>query len=210
MQTLYPTRPICATVTLFIFLWLVFVGVPAPAAATPAGEGGSQAANPVIADGCTVAIEYTLTLDDDDTVADSNVGGPPLTYTQGAHQIIPGLEAALTGLQTGDEKTVTIPPEEAYGPVLQEAFIDVDLERLPEEARKVGARIQGHAENGRVVTGLVTGVKEKTATVDFNHPLAGKTLHFAVKVLNVAAAETAAPGKPAAENAEKPAGEKVD
>ncbi|MBN2233037.1 MAG: FKBP-type peptidyl-prolyl cis-trans isomerase, partial [Deltaproteobacteria bacterium] len=206
-RTAPPIR--AAFVIMFLILLPAFGGFPAFAADAPDSVAPTPAGNPIIADGCSVALEYTLTLDEDGTVADSNVGGPPLTYTQGAHQIIPGLETAMTGLKTGDEKKVTIAPADAYGPVHREAFIEVELERLPEEARKTGARIQGHADNGRVVTGLITEVKEKTATVDFNHPLAGKTLHFAVKVLNVAAAETTAPEKPAAENAavEKPAAE---
>lgn len=68
-----------------------------------------------ISQGKTISIEYTLKLEDK-TVVDSNVGGGPLTYIHGSHQIIPGLEKALEGMKIGDIKEVTVKPEEGYGP----------------------------------------------------------------------------------------------
>ena len=69
-----------------------------------------------VSDGKQVSLEYTLTLEDKSKV-DSNVGKDPLTYTQGAHEIIPGLEKQLTGLKVGDTKHIEIPPAEGYGEV---------------------------------------------------------------------------------------------
>lgn len=68
-----------------------------------------------ISQGKTISIEYTLKLEDK-TVVDSNVGGGPLTFIHGSHQIIPGLEKALEGMKIGDIKEVTVKPEEGYGP----------------------------------------------------------------------------------------------
>lgn len=137
-----------------------------------------------ISEGMTVSIEYTLTLEDK-TVIDSNVGAEPLTYVQGNRQIIPGLEKELMGLKVGDSKDVTVTPQEGYGPVNEEAFVEVNKEQLPEEAWKVGSQVQGRGPQGQVVRGKVTKINGDKATIDFNHPLAGKTLLFAVKILDI-------------------------
>jgi FKBP-type peptidyl-prolyl cis-trans isomerase 2 len=138
-----------------------------------------------ISDGNTVSIEYTLTLDNGQVI-DSNVGQQPLTYQQGQGQIIPGLESELLGLETGDETSVTVSPEEGYGPVRQEAILTLQRSQLPEEAQEVGAQIQGQGPNGQALQGKVTALTDEKATLDFNHPLAGENLHFEVKVLEVA------------------------
>ena len=137
-----------------------------------------------IAPGSKVSIEYTLTLGDDQVI-DTNVGGQPLQYTQGSGQIIPGLENALVGKKNGDNLTVTVNPEEGYGPVNEEAIIEVDVMNLPAEARKVGMQVQGQTPDGQTVQAQVVEMRDQIAILDFNHPLAGKTLHFAVRILGV-------------------------
>jgi FKBP-type peptidyl-prolyl cis-trans isomerase SlyD len=139
-----------------------------------------------IRNGCRVSLEYTLTLDDG-TVVDTNVDGEPLIYTHGEGQIIPGLERALEGLAIGARHAVEVGAEDGYGPTRLEAIQEVPLDRIPEGARKVGAGLQGQTDEGAVVQARVTEVKDETVVVDFNHPLAGETLHFQVKVLDVAA-----------------------
>ncbi len=136
-----------------------------------------------VAEGRQVSIEYTLTLEDKEVV-DTNVGGQPLTFVQGQQQIIPGLEKALEGMAVGDSKQVTIAAEEGYGPVLQDAIIEVAQQQLPEDAREVGAHIQGQTPQG-VVRGQIIEMKDDVAIIDFNHPLAGKTLYFDVKILAI-------------------------
>lgn len=138
-----------------------------------------------IAQGSKVAIEYTLTLGGDDQVVDTNVGGQPLQYTQGAGQIIVGLERALEGKKQGDSVKVEVAPEHGYGPVVQEAIIEVSKDQLPENARQIGLQVQGQTPDGQKVQAQVIEMKEETAVLDFNHPLAGKTLHFDVKILQV-------------------------
>ncbi|MEJ2689727.1 MAG: peptidylprolyl isomerase [Deltaproteobacteria bacterium] len=137
-----------------------------------------------IATGSKVSIEYTLTLGDDQVV-DTNVGGQPLQYTQGSSQIIPGLENALLGKEAGDSLTVKVSPEEGYGQVNEEAIIEVQTENLPLEARQVGMQVQGQTPDGQKVQAQVVEMRDQTAVLDFNHPLAGKTLHFAVRILDV-------------------------
>ena len=138
----------------------------------------------IISQGRTVAITYTLTLDNGETV-DTNVGGEPLTYTQGEEQLIFGLEQALEGKQAGDSLKVSIPPEDGYGAISEEALLEVPLSHLPDEAREPGAVLTAVGPEGQELQGVVTGISESTASLDFNHPLAGEVLHFDVTILSV-------------------------
>lgn len=144
-------------------------------------EGGSPM---TVSEGKSISMEYTLTLENKE-VLDSNVGGEPLTFTQGSHQIIPGLETALDGMKAGERKQVTVAPEEGYGKVDPQAIQEVPIDQIPPDARKVGVQLQGKDGQGRVVHPTVTEVKEQVVVLDFNHPLAGKTLYFDVKILDV-------------------------
>ncbi len=134
--------------------------------------------------GKQVSIEYTLTLDDGE-VADTNVGADPLVFECGAGQIIPGLEKELEGLASGDEKQVTVDPEDAYGAIVEEAIADIPRENIPGEGLEVGAYLQAQGADGQILNGMVKEIKDDNVIVDFNHPLAGKTLTFDVKVINV-------------------------
>lgn len=140
----------------------------------------------VITEGSKVSLEYTLAIDSGETV-DSNAGDDqePLVYTQGNNEIIPGLESELSGMTPGDEKKVTLEPEEAYGPVNPEAFQEVPLDQIPEDAREEGQLLIMQDQEGNKQQIRVSEVREETALLDLNHPLAGKTLHFDVKVLDV-------------------------
>ena len=148
--------------------------------AFPAGADDASA----VAEGREVAIEYTLTLDDG-TLADSNVGEAPYVYVQGQQQILAALEAALVGLVPGDSREVRISAEDGYGPVDPEMFQEVPLEAIPEDGRQVGEVLVGADPNGQPFQVRVAEVRDDAVVVDFNHPLAGQTLNFAVKVLAV-------------------------
>ena len=140
-----------------------------------------------VSNGKQVTLEYTMKLDDQ-SVVDSNVGGEPLKVTQGKHELVPGLEKALEGMAAGEKKKVTVAPPEAYGTVDPKAFQEVDKNMVPTNARKVGMQLEGKTTDGRTVYPRISEVKNETIVLDFNHPLAGKTLHFDVKVLEVAQA----------------------
>ena len=143
-----------------------------------------ETTNPTIENGATVQLEYTLT-DDGGKVLDSNKGGTPLTYTQGQQQIIPGLEKALDGMSEGEERKVTVKPAEAYGEVDPNAITEVPKERIPAEALTVGGQLVAQGQGGERRVVRIREIKEKTVIIDLNHPLAGKTLLFDVKVLGV-------------------------
>jgi len=137
----------------------------------------------VVAKGKKVSIEYTLKLEDG-TVMDSNVGGKPFTFIQGAHQIIPGLEKAIEGMKIGQKKHIVLPPKDAYGEIDKNAFVEVPKSRVPKDVKE-GTYLQGTDPRGQKILVRVAKVKKDTVVLDFNHPLAGKTLYFDVKILDI-------------------------
>jgi len=163
---------------LYLLLGVIFSAVVVHAAA----EKGEK--NQIITEGSNVSVEYTLTLQKEGVI-DTNKDGQPLTFVYGAKQIIPGLEKAMTGMKVGESKSVTVQPQDGYGPVIEEAILEVDKEQLPAEAWQIGAHVQGQGPEGQMVRGQAKGLQDDKATIDFNHPLAGKTLFFEVKVLDI-------------------------
>lgn len=132
--------------------------------------------------GHLIAFEYTLRLDSGEEV-DSNVGQEPFVFQTGTDEMLPALEAELILMQAGESKLVVLSAEQAYGPVTTANFKEVPIERIPEEARTVGRKVATQGPDGSEQIIDVVAVREKTVVLDFNHPLAGKTLHFEVKVL---------------------------
>lgn len=138
----------------------------------------------MIENGKKVSLEYTVFLDNGMQI-DTNVGEAPLVFVEGAQQVFPALEKALIGLDVGDIKKVSLGPEDAYGPVLKEGFREVELEVVPHQYRFVGAVVGVQDPEGGVYPIRVHKVTDDKAVLDFNHPLAGKTLLFDVKVVQV-------------------------
>jgi FKBP-type peptidyl-prolyl cis-trans isomerase SlyD len=134
--------------------------------------------------GKQVSIEYTLRVGEGGVV-DSNAGKDPLTYIQGDRQIVPGLEEALEGMAIGENKEVTVPPEKGFGERSEDGLQIVEKSQIPEEAHKVDVQLQGHDDEGNIVNLRVAEVTEETVVLDLNHPLAGKPLHFHVKILDI-------------------------
>lgn len=138
----------------------------------------------IIEKGKTVTFEYTLTLENKEVI-DSNAGAEPLTFTHGSSQIIPGLEDQMMGMKAGDSRKITVMPEDAYGPMLEEAVIELRTEQVPENSRKVGAMLQTQSPEGQIIRGHITKIDDQKAIIDLNHPLAGETLFFDVKIIDV-------------------------
>lgn len=138
-----------------------------------------------IADRAFVTIHYTLT-NVDGKVLDSSEDsdGEPLSYLHGAGMIVPGLEAELLGKSAGDHVKVTIGPEGGYGPRQEDLVQKISRDEFPEGDIEIGMHFRAHTPQGtRVLT--VVATDDDTVTVDGNHPLAGETLNFDVKVLSV-------------------------
>lgn len=150
-------------------------------------DSAACAQNTTVQPGYEILFDYTLT-DDSGKVVDSSKGKEPMHYVHGKGQIIPGLEKELAGMAVGAEKKVTVKPEEGYGPVDPRAFQEIPKEKLPPEALKVGTMLMAQAPSGQGVPVRVHEVKDNTVVMDFNHPLAGKTLSFEVKITDIKAA----------------------
>jgi len=136
-----------------------------------------------VTDNTAVSFHYTLTNNGGEQL-DSSIGGEPLLYLHGAGNIIPGLEAALTGKRVGDKLSVTIPPEQAYG-VLDENMTQLVSKKMF-EGMDIEIGMQFHADvsyGSGVIT--ITEINGDDVTIDGNHPLAGETLHFDVEVVDV-------------------------
>jgi FKBP-type peptidyl-prolyl cis-trans isomerase SlyD len=133
-----------------------------------------------------IAIEYELTVDGQ--VVDSNVGREPLEFMFGAGHIIPGLESRIAELDAGESAEVTVPAAEAYGEYNEEAMQVVPKAQLQgiEEEITAGMPLQGQGPDGNPIQVVVKEVRDEEVVVDFNHPLAGRDLTFAIKVLSVA------------------------
>lgn len=163
---------------------LLVLAVAGVALLAALASAGAQETEPPIESGSKVSLAYRLT-DDAGAVLDSNEGQAPLTYTQGSEQILPALERALTGMRTGDRKRVTVPPAEGYGDVDPAAVTEVPRDRVPADARTVGAELVARNAAGQTRVVRVKEIRDSTVVIDLNHPLAGKTLHFDVTVVGV-------------------------
>jgi peptidylprolyl isomerase len=136
--------------------------------------------------GDTVHVHYTGTLEDG-TEFDSSAGRDPLEFTVGSGQVIPGFENAVEGMAVGDSKSVNISPEEGYGHRNEQMVQEVPKSALPDDLEpKEGMGLQAQGQDGKVINLTVTSVAGDTITVDANHPLAGKTLNFAIELVKIA------------------------
>lgn len=149
-----------------------------------------------IKDGIVVSLDYTLRLDDGEIVDSSEEG--PLEYLHGYGEIIPGLEKALVGLTVGDNKKVVVSAAEAYGEVDMDAFEIVPRSMFPDdmELEEGLALSLRDAETNEPFDAAIAEIRENEVMLDFNHPLAGETLHFEVSIpaLRAATAEELAHG----------------
>ncbi len=141
-----------------------------------------------VENGNMVSVHYTGTLEDGE-VFDSSEGREPLEFQVGSGAIIRGFDEALIGMKEGEEKEITLPPEMAYGYRDESLVRDVPKVVLggdfdPQEGMLVGVQM----ENGSRVPATITQVTDDSVTLDLNPPLAGKTLNFKIKVMNISEA----------------------
>jgi peptidylprolyl isomerase len=138
-----------------------------------------------VKDGDTVKIHYTGRLDDG-TTFDTSAGSDPLEFTVGSHDVIPGMEIALIGMEPGDEKTITIPSGEAYGPYHDEMVVTVERSEFPEEmAIEVDQQLSVMLEDDQSIIVTVTEITDDVVTLDANHPLAGEDLTFDIQLVEI-------------------------
>ncbi len=139
-------------------------------------------------DGCKVKVEYTGSFENGEVFDASEKHGQPLEFQIGAKMVVPGFEKAVTGMEEGEEKEFTLTPAEAYGDIRPELVQKVPKDKLPGEAKE-GMIIGVGLPNGAQIPAKITQVGESEITIDLNHPLAGKTLKFKIKLVGVEKAE---------------------
>lgn len=136
-----------------------------------------------VKDDLVVSLDYTLRLDDGEVI-DSSAGEEPLHFLQGRGQIIPGLERALYGMAVGEEKDIVVKPADAYGEHDEDAYEVVPRSIFPDDIKLeegMGLRLRDQT-SGEPVEAFIAGLRSDSVMLDFNHPLAGETLHFHVEI----------------------------
>jgi peptidylprolyl isomerase len=135
-----------------------------------------------VTSGDIVHLHYTGHFEDG-TVFDSTEGGDPLELVAGAADIIDGVSQGIIGLEVGEERTLTVPPERGYGSRDEALARKVPLDALPEGVT-VGDQVSTTA-GGHEIVFRVTSIEADEATIDANHPLAGRTLVFKLAVHSI-------------------------
>jgi len=132
-------------------------------------------------DGQVVSMHYTLHVNGQ--VLDSSEGGEPLQFIQGMGHIIPGLEHELYEMKIGDSKKVVVAAKDGYGEIDTEAFMDVPRDSFPPEVPvEIGTELELRDQSDHPVYARIETITEENVRLNMNHPLAGKELHFDVKI----------------------------
>ncbi|MBD8487514.1 peptidylprolyl isomerase [Echinicola sp. CAU 1574] len=135
--------------------------------------------------GSTVKVHYTGKLKDG-TVFDSSENREPLQFTVGDGNMIKGFDAAVNGMEVGQDKSVTIPSDEAYGAKRDDMMIDVPVEQVPADIKpEVGMDLSIQNQQGQPVPVKVVHVDQEKITLDANHPLAGEDLIFDIQLVEI-------------------------
>jgi len=135
--------------------------------------------------GDRVKVHYTGRLENG-AVFDTSKDRQPLEFAIGKGVVIPGFEKGVTGMEVGETKTITVPPDEAYGPRHEELMIDIKKSHLPDNIRpSVGDQLQIPQKDGNPIDVIIAVMNEDTVTLDANHPLAGITLTFDILLVAI-------------------------
>jgi len=138
----------------------------------------------VIADDVVVTLKYSVSVADQ--VVESSADDSPIQFIQGRGDVIPGLENALYGLSVGDQKEFNVAPEDGYGEVDPDAIAKIPKAEFPPEIPlQPGVELRLKNEQGDELEAQIVAVEDEIVRLNFNHPLAGKELLFAVQVLDI-------------------------
>jgi FKBP-type peptidyl-prolyl cis-trans isomerase SlyD len=130
-----------------------------------------------------VSMEYEVKVEGN--VVDSNVNKEPLEFTFGTGQIIPGLESRIADMSEGEEASIVVPANEAYGEYNEEAIQKLPKEQFEGIELSAGLQLQGQGPDGNPIQVVVKEILDNEVVIDFNHPLAGKELNFNINILSV-------------------------
>ena len=139
----------------------------------------------ITAENCVVGIEYEVKESGTTEIVDSNKGAEPLEFLMGKGQVIPGLEKALVGMNKDESGDILVKASDAYGETVEDAKQQLPIEQFEGVELAEGMTLYGQGDDGQTVQVTVKSFDEKIVNVDFNHPLAGKTLVFIVTVVSI-------------------------
>ena len=132
-----------------------------------------------------IGIEYTLKDANSGEQLDTNVGQAPLEFISGKGQIIPGLESKVIEMAANEEADVLVEPKDGYGEYNEDAVQNLPKEQFAGIELTEGMSLYGTGENGETVQVVVKSFTDEEVTIDYNHPMAGRTLMFSVSVLSL-------------------------
>ena len=136
-----------------------------------------------------VAVDYKLTVDGQ--IADQSMPGQPLEFIFGTGMLLPKFEEAILGKEPGEKVSFTLAPADGYGELHPEAIVDLPKTifmvdgKLAEDILFEGSQVPMADAQGNRMIGTIREVGEESVKMDFNHPMAGKTLNFEVEVISV-------------------------
>ena len=140
--------------------------------------------------GDKVQVDYTGTFDDGTVFDSSEKHGKPLEFEVGSGMVVPGFENAVIGMEKGEEKEVTLQPEDAYGHPNDEMVKKVPKDQFPKDQDpKPGMMLVMGLPNGMQIPAKIVEVEDTEVTIDLNHPMAGKVLNFKIKVVEIVQGE---------------------
>ncbi|NPE26941.1 peptidylprolyl isomerase [Methanococcoides sp. SA1] len=142
----------------------------------------------VVKKGDKIKVDYEGKLESGEIFDASSKHGQPLEFVAGEGVVVKGFDEAVIGMEVGEEKTVTLKPEDAYGEPNEMAIQKVPKDKFPAEAKE-GMMIGVPLPNGQQVPAKITKIDDKEVTIDMNHLLAGKTLVFKIKVVEIGEGE---------------------
>ena len=137
-----------------------------------------------------VSVNYTGTFPESGDIFDSSEGRNPLTFLVGHKQMIPGFEQEMLGAAVGETRKFTLAPDQAYGEKEEAAIQDVQRSEFPDtvdvkQAFEDGVPLSAYNEQGQPMQFYISAIEGDIVKIDFNHPMAGKTLHFSVNVVAI-------------------------
>ena len=143
-----------------------------------------------ISDNQVVSIHYELRNVDNGEILDSNINAAPLSFIVGKGQIVPGLEEKIKELKAGDNANIKVAAADAYGIYDENAVQTLPKEQFAGLELQVGMTLYGQGEEAETVQVVVKSFNDEIVEIDFNHPLAGQDLLFAINVVEVRDATT--------------------
>ncbi len=132
--------------------------------------------------GDKIKVEYTGSFESGEVFDSSEKHGQPLEFEAGSGMVVSGFDAAVMGMEVGEEKEFTLNPEEAYGMPDEKAIQKVPKDKFPKEAKE-GMVIGIPLPDGHQIPAKIVKIDDKEVTIDLNHPMAGKVLKFKIKII---------------------------